>query len=446
MLPKYSSIEKDTEYRKFYFPDDLKNGTVALVFTALIVGGFLVNDYLFFGISPFFFTLLILRTAIIFIVCAAIYYIHKLKNAQTYDRSVFLVLMVSLIGGGFINMFRPADFVAQAMTTIISVWVFYLVMPYRFIYQSFFSSVATIGEIFIIVFIVHPSNPPVLFTTIFTLFITNIIAGLSSWEMHAYRHRNFNEFLQRKKAQTALEQHSKQLEKIVEERTRELKITERFAAVGATASMVGHDLRNPLSGISNANYFLKKKYSQQLDQTGKEMLNIIDRSVEYSNKIINDLIDYSGNVTLDLTQKNSPKTLLEDALSMVKIPADVEVINLTENEPLISLDYVKMKRVFINIIKNAIDVMPNGGKLTISSHETPDALRISISDTGPGISPEAQNKLFEPLYTTKAKGMGFGLAISQRIVQAHNGQISFQTQEGEGTTFHIYLPRTNNAT
>jgi signal transduction histidine kinase len=294
MQPSKRSIERDPGYRKFYFKEDLKNATLALAFSIISISGFIVNDFLFFGYAPFFFALLSLRLGVIGVIGIAIYYIHKTQTPKMFDTLIFLVLIVELVSGGFVNMFRPPDFVAQAIVTIIFVCVFYLIIPYRFFYQCLFSTIATLGEIFIIVFVAHPSAVPVLFTVIFTLIITNVVAALGSWAMHSYRRRNYQEFLHRKQAQTRLQEHSDQLEKIVEERTQELKATERFAAIGATAGMVGHDLRNPLTGISNASYYLKKKYSQQIDDSGKEMLDIIQRNVEYSNKIINDLLEYQA--------------------------------------------------------------------------------------------------------------------------------------------------------
>jgi signal transduction histidine kinase len=100
-----------------------------------------------------------------------------------------------------------------------------------------------------------------------------------------------------------------------------------------------------------------------------------------------------------------------------------------------------MKRVFVNIIKNAVDAMPNGGKLEIETQQIEGGIKTSFSDTGHGISEENQKNLFQPLFTTKAKGMGFGLAICQRIVEAHNGKISIRSILGKGTTVTVELPK-----
>jgi signal transduction histidine kinase len=125
---------------------------------------------------------------------------------------------------------------------------------------------------------------------------------------------------------------------------------------------------------------------------------------------------------------------------MLTVPPTVDVVDLTQTRPSLLVDPFRIRRVFLNILKNALDVMPDGGKLTLTSQQNGGMVRISFSDTGPGIPLEMQEKLFQPLFTTKAKGMGFGLAICQRIVEAHSGAISFQTALGQGTTFFIDLP------
>ncbi|MCW3983333.1 MAG: PAS domain S-box protein [Candidatus Bathyarchaeota archaeon] len=257
------------------------------------------------------------------------------------------------------------------------------------------------------------------------------------------------EITERKQLQNKLAEYSQRLEEIVQKRTDELKKTqaelvksERLAAIGELASMIGHDLRNPLTGIKNSTYLLKKKIPQlPLEQT-KEMLDIIDKCVNYSNKIINDLLDYSKEMAL-IKDEESPKRLLQDSLSMLDIPQKILVKNNLKDNPTIKVDRDKIKRVFINLIKNAVDAMPEGGKITVNSRELKDALEISISDTGPGIDEEIMPKLFTPLFTTKAQGMGFGLAICKRVVEAHNGTITVTTAKGKGTTFTLTFPIEN---
>jgi PAS domain S-box-containing protein len=249
-----------------------------------------------------------------------------------------------------------------------------------------------------------------------------------------------------KSMQSELSKYSERLEELVEKRTALLKQaqarlvkTERLAAIGELAGMVGHDLRNPLTGIKNSAYYLKKKGTGISEVQAKEMLDIIDRCVDYSNKIVNDLLDYSREIHLDL-KECSPKLLLAESLAMCQVPEKVKIVNSLKNEPNLKLDSDKTKRVFINLIKNAIDAMPNGGKLTIDSKQVDEDLELSFSDTGTGISDEVMPKLFSPLSTSKAQGMGFGLAICKRIIEAHGGKITVKTAKGKGTTFTVTLP------
>jgi PAS domain S-box-containing protein len=251
---------------------------------------------------------------------------------------------------------------------------------------------------------------------------------------------------ERRQMQNKLTEYSQKLEQLVAKRTEELEQTqakllksERLAAIGELAGMVGHDLRNPLTGIKNAAYYLKKKGSACTDDNRREMLEIIDNAIEHANTTINDLLDYSREMHLELAEC-SPKSLLKGALSIVQIPDHIEIIDSTLNEPTIRADAVKMERVFINLIKNAIDAMAKKGTLKIRSTQTNGNVEIAFADTGTGIPENIMAKLFTPLTTTKAQGMGFGLAICKRIVEAHGGKITVESVAGKGATFTITLP------
>jgi PAS domain S-box-containing protein len=246
-------------------------------------------------------------------------------------------------------------------------------------------------------------------------------------------------------AREQLKADAEQLELKVKERTRELKKSQekllkaqRLAAIGELASMVGHDLRNPLTGIAGATYYLKSKLGSKMDKKTREMLEIIEKDVEYSNKIVNDLLEYSKELLLEFTE-TTPKLITKEALSLVKVPRHIQVLDLTQNKPKIRVDVPKMKRVFVNIIKNAVDAMPEGGKLTITSKKVNGKLEIAFADTGVGISEDVLEKIWTPLFTTKAKGMGFGLPICRRIVEAHGGNISVESTVNKGTTFTVTI-------
>ncbi len=215
--------------------------------------------------------------------------------------------------------------------------------------------------------------------------------------------------------------------------------SERFASIGELAGMLGHDLRNPLSGIRGATYYLRRKLNKNLDAEDKAMFESIDKSIEYSNKIINDLLEYSTEIMLELIPV-TPKSLLRGSLSLSLPPENVKVIDATVDEPKFKADEDKLYRAFVNIIKNAFDAMPYGGELHIMSEVVGEKIIFSFKDTGFGMTEETLNRLWTPLFTTKAKGMGFGLAITKRIIEAHGGKILLESVFEKGTTVKVELP------
>lgn len=131
---------------------------------------------------------------------------------------------------------------------------------------------------------------------------------------------------------------------------------------------------------------------------------------------------------------------MNETLQLVQVPGRIHIVNHLLDDPRIKADADKVVRVFINLIKNAIDAMPETGTIEITSHQTRDKIEISFADTGIGISKETLPKIFSPLFTTKAQGMGFGLAICKRIIDSHGGTITVKTAQSKGTTFIITLP------
>ena len=214
---------------------------------------------------------------------------------------------------------------------------------------------------------------------------------------------------------------------------------ERLAAIGETAAMVGHDLRNPLQGITAAAYTLKTQHFSTFDLEATRMIELIDNSVEYADGIINDLLDYSGEIRLEIREISS-KAIAMEALSRIKMPSNITISDLTNDEPKLKADPAKIQRVFINIIENSIDAMPSGGMITICSKESNSNLELKFTDTGPGISEKVMEKLWKPLMTTKPKGLGLGLPICKRIVEAHGGSLSVESDAEHGTTFTLTLP------
>jgi len=202
--------------------------------------------------------------------------------------------------------------------------------------------------------------------------------------------------------------------------------------------MVGHDIRNPLAAIKNADYYIKKKCSGCKGNEIDLMLDVIDKSIEHANHIVDDLLEYSREQHVELVDLSAGQ-VLDKALLMVKIPPNIKLVNSVDGE-MLKVDEGKVVRVFANLLKNAVEAMPEGGTLTLTSSREDDYTYVSFSDTGRGIEETVLPKIFTPLFTTKAQGMGFGLSISKRIVEAHGGKITVQSSLGKGTTFTVIFP------
>jgi len=235
------------------------------------------------------------------------------------------------------------------------------------------------------------------------------------------------------------------LHDVTERRAIEQKLlkSERFASIGQLAGMLGHDLRNPLSGIRVASFYLSKKLECKINAEEKAMFETIDRNIIYSDKIINDLLDYasyySEEVKLELSQV-TPKKLVEAALALSAQPKNILLIDKTADSPQFFVDEVKICRSFINIFKNAFDAMPNGGEMHVSSTVEESKVVFTFKDNGCGMTKETIAKLWTPLFTTKAKGMGFGMVICKRNIKAHGGNIELESVCGKGTTIKVELP------
>ncbi|MGZ4930884.1 MAG: ATP-binding protein [Halobacteriota archaeon] len=252
----------------------------------------------------------------------------------------------------------------------------------------------------------------------------------------------------RRRAQEELKRHSEQLEALVAERTAQLKDAERLSGIGETAAMIGHDLRNPLQALQYMVDLQKLRFqrihSEKLGadfwETEQELFDRISEQIFYMDKIVGDLQDYARPITPE-RETVSIEMLINDVLQSLPDGDGVAVItNLTGLA--VEADYHLMRRVFANLVLNAMQAMSNGGRLSVDGVATDNSVIIHVSDTGVGIPADMHDKVFSPLTTGKAKGTGLGLAVVKRIVKAHNGTITFESEEGKGTTFTITIPQT----
>ncbi|MBC7092210.1 MAG: PAS domain S-box protein, partial [Nitrososphaeria archaeon] len=250
-----------------------------------------------------------------------------------------------------------------------------------------------------------------------------------------------------KEAEEKLQEYTRNLEKILEERTRQLRESERLAAIGEATMMVGHDLRNPLQAIINNVYIIKSKFLDKLPKRAKSMLEKegledilkrIENEINYMNKIVRDLQDYSKPITPKYSRIRLQQ-MIEKILSQIMLPEKIVVrkeINVEE----IVCDEMLFERILYNLILNAVQAMPEGGTLTIRGEKLEDNIVVAVEDTGVGIPENILPKLFTPFFTTKAKGQGLGLAICKRFIELLNGKIDVKSEVGKGSTFTITIP------
>jgi signal transduction histidine kinase len=231
--------------------------------------------------------------------------------------------------------------------------------------------------------------------------------------------------------------HTKNLEKL-------LKDSERLAAIGATAGMVGHDIRNPLQSIISDLYLAKSDLASLPESEEKQSINEnldeIGKSVEYVNKIVQDLQDFARPVR-PVAKATDLGEAIEDQFSKIHIPPNIRVSSRIEKDAkTVVADPDILKRILANLLMNAVQAMPDGGKLTVHTYKAADGVAVDVKDTGIGIPEDVKSKLFTPLFTTKSKGQGFGLAVVKRLTESLNGTVAFESQTGKGTTFTIKLP------
>jgi two-component system, chemotaxis family, CheB/CheR fusion protein len=248
-----------------------------------------------------------------------------------------------------------------------------------------------------------------------------------------------------KKAEEKLEDYRKNLEQLVEERTKKLKDSERLAALGIIAGMVGHDIRNPLQAITSDLYLAKTEIASFSDteekKSIKESLSEIEKNVFYINKIVSDIQDFAKPLVLKIERTNI-EDIFNSVLAKLNSPKNITIsYSIQKDFPIIETDQTHIQRILINLLNNAIQAMSNGGKVILSADVKSGKIVISIQDEGEGIPESVKIKLFTPLMTTKATGQGFGLAAVKKFTEALGGTVSFESELGKGTKFMIEFPR-----
>jgi PAS domain S-box-containing protein len=255
----------------------------------------------------------------------------------------------------------------------------------------------------------------------------------------------FRDVTERRRLYQQLELYTKNLEALVEKRTKQLKQAERMAAIGETAGMVGHDIRNPLHAMSGDVYLTKLDVDSlpesEIKKDMQENLKAIEDNIFYINKIVADLQDYSKVQTPVLEDVNLKDTI-EKMLSTINVPPSVSVkVSVAEEFPILKSNEAALRRILNNLVLNAIQAMPDGGVLRIYASVKDNRAVLEVSDTGVGIPESVKPKLFKPLVTTKSKGQGFGLAVVKKLTDDLKIIISYKSKTGEGTTFSLEFPQ-----
>ena len=254
----------------------------------------------------------------------------------------------------------------------------------------------------------------------------------------------FRDISEREQMVAKLEEYSKHLEGLVEARTKQLKDAERLAAIGQTAGMVGHDIRNPLQAIVGELYLAKDDVASLAESSAKENLKetigAIEENIGYINKIVSDLQDFAKPLNPMLEESNL-EGIIHDLLLHNELPANIRVTSeVCSDAKIVMADSAYLKRILGNLVSNAVQAMPNGGKLTVDVSREVDDIVISVKDSGVGVPEDVRFRLFQPLFTTKSKGQGFGLAVVKRMVEALNGSVTFESEVDKGTKFIVRFP------
>jgi signal transduction histidine kinase len=214
---------------------------------------------------------------------------------------------------------------------------------------------------------------------------------------------------------------------------------EKLAAVGQLASTVGHELRNPLGVVMNVLYLMEAGAGDDPDGPMRRHIATAKREISAATLIVSDLLDYSAGRQPILAPVRVSE-LVGEALSVAPPPKGVQVVQQGEAHLEIEADHDQIRQALLNLITNGYDAMSGGGTLTVAATAGPDSVQITVTDTGSGMDQETREAIFAPFFTRKARGIGLGLAVTKRIVEAHHGTITVQSAPAAGSSFTITVP------
>jgi len=222
---------------------------------------------------------------------------------------------------------------------------------------------------------------------------------------------------------------------------------DRLAAIGELAAGVAHEIRNPLAAISGSAEILLDEIPR--DNPSRQFGDVIVREITRLNGIVEDLL-YFAKPSKDYISQIDPNKLVSETLILLSPSLKKDFVVLIKDfEPnvgMISVDAGLIKQVLVNLLLNAAQSLPpQGGEVRVRTRKADKGIVIDVIDTGCGISPDDLPRIFDPFYTTKDRGTGLGLAVSNKIVEIHHGQLQVESKQGVGTNFSLFLPYTTEA-
>ncbi len=231
------------------------------------------------------------------------------------------------------------------------------------------------------------------------------------------------------------------------EMTRKLDKAERLSSLGQLAAGVAHEIRNPLNAISMASQRLKREFAPVEAEKNEEfntITTVIRDEIRRLNGIIEEFLTFSKSRRLEL-KENPVQDVIQKIVNLVSDEAFHHGVRIKTDWPtdsvVIPMDADKLQQALLNLVKNAVESISSTGSITIALRgEDKGFVKITIADTGCGLTPEEMERIFNPEYTTKEKGLGLGLSLAHEIIRGHGGEIQVNSKKGEGTVFEILLP------
>jgi two-component system, NtrC family, sensor histidine kinase HydH len=223
----------------------------------------------------------------------------------------------------------------------------------------------------------------------------------------------------------------------LEEAQAQLVRKERLSALGEMASMIGHELRNPLNAVMNGLFLLRQDLGE-LDEEPEQLMTMVEQQAGQAVKLAEEITAYMRQRDPELVDLKL-RSVIDDVLEATPPPAGVRV-DVPVSDVSVRADRLQLAQMLTNLLINAYQAMPEGGAITVRAYQEDPWLVVVVEDSGEGVDPSIAQRVFEPFVSSKPQGTGLGLAIVRRLVEAHHGTVSLATGETGGTTLTLRLP------